>query len=152
MSPVFWTNGAARQPRQQHLRVWNLLATDLIFLIRLVCSSYRMIHNQKFDSEKLQWDKLSVFLCSRSLCSMLSSGYLNFFFVKLCRARWTEIVILLHKIKTEKSEKNISTYFLNSNILIHYLRLGTKKRTGQFLRALLVYSIDNFVAFWLKWL
>ena len=29
---------------------------------------------------------------------------------------------------------------------------GYKKRTGQFLRALHIYSIDNFVAFWLKWL
>jgi hypothetical protein len=29
---------------------------------------------------------------------------------------------------------------------------GYKKRTGQFLRVLHVYSIDNFVPFWLKWL
>ena len=29
---------------------------------------------------------------------------------------------------------------------------GYQKRTGQFLRALHVYSVDNFVAFWLKWL
>ena len=34
----------------------------------------------------------------------------------------------------------------------HYLQLGTKKRTWQFLRALHVYSIDNFVTFWLKFL
>ena len=29
---------------------------------------------------------------------------------------------------------------------------GYQKRTRQFFRALHVYSIDNFVAFWLKWL
>ena len=32
----------------------------------------------------------------------------------------------------------------------HNLQPGTKKRTEQFLRALHVYSINDFVAFWLK--
>ena len=39
-----------------------------------------------------------------------------------------------------------------SAVLLTPTATGYKKKTGQFLRALHVYSIDNFVAFWLKWL
>ena len=53
------------------------------------------------------------------------------------------ILVLVTKADKSKQTRKIGT--------THSLRLDTK-RTAQILRVSHVYSIDNFVAFWLKWL
>ena len=50
----------------------------------------------------------------------------------------------------QPQSKNFTTVFQQAVLEFdpsHYLRLGKKKRTEQFLRAFHVYSIDNFVVF-----
>ena len=60
--------------------------------------------------------------------------YLNFFFVKLCWANWTEIFISCTRLKQRNQRKSISTYLLNGNIFICFL---SKEKTVGNMRCLI---------------
>ena len=89
---------------------------------------------------------LSLSYC-RWNCGVGKMGFLNSHSTYSC---WgTAKLSSLQQLSTWVSSGSCRTDFTRC---CHYLRLGTKKGLVPFLRALHVYSIDNFVAFWLKWL